>query len=151
MPLSSLFARALPLLGVAVLAWSLQTWLPAASLSQAAMDTREQLRGTWLREYSEDGFQVRRVLSLAGDGAFHEKVRVADRAGKVTEFAHEGQWLFDGTNLKRKYTLMDGKPPSRLNVPFATIEVAFQSSNDFIGIDHVHRRRMEYRRLAQDR
>jgi hypothetical protein len=66
----------------------------------------------------------------------------------VTEFAHEGTWLFDGTNLKRKYTLMDGKPPSRLNVPFATFEITFASRNSFTGVDHIHGHRIEYRRLG---
>ena len=40
--------------------------------------------------------------------------------------------------------------PSRLKVPFATFEVDFQGRNDFVGVDHVHRIRVEYRRVAQD-
>jgi hypothetical protein len=124
---------------------------PRFSLSSAevaAQDTQDQLRGSWLREYSERGVKVRRVLSLEARGAFHEAVRVEDAAGRVTEFAHEGTWLFDGTNLKRKYTLMDGKPPSRLNVPFATFEITFASRNSFTGVDHIHGHRIEYRRLG---
>src|SRR4051794_25453023 len=109
--------------GLAALAWTLHTWLPAsAMLSPAAQDRQDLLRGTWLREYSEGGVQVRRVLELEADGAFHESVRIAEGSGRVTRLAHEGTWLYDGTNLKRKYTLMNGEPPSRLNVPFATFE-----------------------------
>jgi hypothetical protein len=90
---------------------------------------------------------VRRVLQLEGGGAFRESVRIADAQGRITRLEHEGTWLYDGTNLKRKYTLMNGRPPSRLNVPFATFEVDFQGRNDFVGVDHVHRVRVEYRRV----
>ena len=139
------------LVGLAALAWTLHTWLPAtATLSPAAIDRQDLLRGTWLREYSEGGVQVRRVLELDGGGAFHESVRIAAADGRVTRMEHEGTWLYDGTNLKRKYTVMNGAPPSRLNVPFATFEVDFQGRNDFVGVDHVHRVRVEYRRVADD-
>jgi hypothetical protein len=140
-----------PLVGLAALAWMLHSWLPAtALLSQAAADRQDLLRGTWLREYSDDGVQVRRVLELEPGGAFHESVRIAETTGRITRLEHEGTWLYDGTNLKRRYTLMNGQPPSRLNVPFATFEVAFQGRNDFVGIDHVHRVRVEYRRVPDD-
>ena len=141
----------LPLVGLGALAWTLHTWLPAtATLSSAALDRQDLLRGTWLREYSEDGVRVRRVLELEPGGAFHESVRIADTGGRITRMEHEGTWLYDGTNLKRKYTLMNGQPPSRLNVPFATFEVDFQGRNDFVGVDHVHKVRVEYRRVADD-
>jgi hypothetical protein len=113
-------------------------------------DGRDTLRGTWLREYSEKGFRIRRVLSLEPGGTFHESVHVVAAAGEVTDYAHEGTWLYDGTNLKRKYTRMNGQPPSRLNVPFATFEIAFGSHNDFTGIDHIHGHHVEYHRMADD-
>jgi hypothetical protein len=113
-------------------------------------DRYDLLRGTWLREYTEDGAQVQRVLSLEPGGTFHESVHVVEAAGTVTDFRHEGTWLYDGTNLKRRYTLMNGKPPSRLNLPFATFEIAFDSRNAFTGIDHIHGHRIEYHRMAAD-
>ncbi|HEX2544985.1 MAG TPA: hypothetical protein VHL79_08915, partial [Ramlibacter sp.] len=115
-----------------------------------AEDTRVQLQGTWLREYSERGVQVRRVLALEPGGDFHETVRVQEEGGKVTEYAHEGTWLYDGTNLKRRYTLMNGKPPSRLNLPFATFAITFDSRNEFRGVDHVRGHKVHYRRLSVD-
>lgn len=140
---------ALPLVALGALAVLLQAELPPTSaMTRAAQDREDLLRGTWLREYREDGVQVRRVLALQPDGRFRESVRVEDASGRVTEYAHEGNWLYDGTNLKRKYTSMNGSPPSRLNVPFATVEVAFQSRNDFVGVDHVHGHRVEYIRVA---
>jgi hypothetical protein len=145
-------SRWLPsLVGLAALAWTLHTWLPAnATLSAAAIDRQDLLRGTWLREYAEGSVQVRRVLELEPDGAFRESVRIAEPAGRVTRLEHEGTWIYDGTNLKRKYTRVNGEPPSRLYVPFATFEVAFQGRNDFVGVDHVHGVKIEYRRVPDD-
>ena len=115
-----------------------------------AADGRVQLQGTWLREYTERGVQVRRLLALQPDGDFRENVRVQEASGAVTEYAHEGTWLYDGTNLKRRYTLMNGKPPSRLNLPFATFEISFDSRNAFTGVDHIHGHKVHYRRVGFD-
>ena len=114
-------------------------------------DGAERLRGTWLREYTEEGVRVQRTLVLEDGGAFREDVRVVAADGAVTEFRHQGHWLYDGTNLKRRYTLMNGEPPSRLRPPLATFEISFDSSNAFTGVDHVHRRKVHYRRVGVDR
>ncbi len=45
---------------------------------------------------------------------------------------------------------MNGKPPSRLNLPFATFQVSFEHSDEFIGIDHIHGNSVRYRRVAPD-
>lgn len=117
---------------------------------EAVRDTEQQLQGTWLREYAADGVQVRRVLTLAPGGAFRERARAVEVNGRATEFVHEGTWLFDGTNLKRKYTSVDGKPPSRLNVPFATFAITFDGRNAFRGVDHVRGHEVRYRRTSPD-
>ena len=77
-----------------------------------ADEVRLRLPGTWLREQDEGGVRVRRILVLEADGEFSEQVRIVDAGGAVTEQSHAGHWTFDGTNLKRKYSLMDGKAPS---------------------------------------
>lgn len=123
---------------------------PAAQPGMSAEDTANRLRGTWQREYTVDGAQVRRVLSLEAGGTFHESVRIVDAAGQLTQQAHEGTWVYDGTNLKRKYTRVNGEPPSRLQLPFATFEVSFDSANEFTGVNHVHRLRIHYRRIGFD-
>jgi hypothetical protein len=115
---------------------------------ESAQDTAQRLQGTWLREQAAEGFKSRHLLVLEADGTFRENVRVTDQAGAVTDFVHAGTWLYDGTNLKRKYTLMNGKPPSRLNLPFATFEIRFESRNAFRGIDHIHGNRIEYQRVG---
>lgn len=111
-------------------------------------ETGQLLHGTWLREYGQDAVQARRVLRLAADGAFHETVRATGASGEVIEHVHQGTWLYDGTNLKRKYTLMNGSPPSRLNLPFATFQIAFESRNEFVGTDHIRGHRVRYRRVT---
>jgi hypothetical protein len=117
---------------------------------QPSQDTAALLQGTWQREYTSEGVHVRRILSLQSRGAFREEVEIVDASGKLTRQAHEGTWLYDGTNLKRKYTSMNGEPPSRLRVPFATFQISFESANEFTGVDHVHGHRIRYRRLGFD-
>jgi hypothetical protein len=139
---------------------TLRSWLPVAAallalsflLSTAdspAPDVQQQLQGTWLREVSRQGGVTSRHLLEPG-GEFRENVRVVDGKGVATEYVHAGTWLYDGTNLKRKYTLVNGQPPSRLNVPFVTFEIAFASRNEFAGVDHIHGNRIEYRRVAPE-
>jgi len=151
-PTSGRAARIVLLAGAAVLAACDWTADPQrqALMEQGIQDVEEQLQGTWLREYAVEGVKVRRLLTLRLDGSFLERVRVVDEAGGITDYSHEGTWLYDGTNLKRRYTLMNGKPPSRLNLPFATFQVSFERSGEFVGIDHIHGHRVRYRRVGPD-
>lgn len=114
---------------------------------QATQDTREQLLGEWLREYDSEGHHVQRVLTLQPGGEFHETVRVVDRRGAVSELRNAGWWLFDGTNLKRRYTSLNGDSPSRLRAPFATFQISFETPNEFTGVDNVHHYQVHYRRV----
>ena len=108
----------------------------------------QRLVGTWLREYQEDATRVRRVLVLEQDGSFREMAAVLPGAGPAIQHSHAGEWLFDGTNLKRRYTRLDGQAPAAPIVPFATFELKFQSPDEFLGIDNVHRRQVQYRRVT---
>ena len=113
-------------------------------------EVQQRLVGTWLREHKADDVRSRRILTLASDGTFREAVRVIDKSGAATDYRHEGAWFYDGTNLKRKYTQYNGAPPSRLNVPFVTFQIEFRTRNEFVGIDHIHRNRVEYRRVQPE-
>ena len=53
-------------------------------------------------------------------------------------------------SLKRKYASMDGRPASRLNLPFAAFELKFESRNEFVGIDNVHKNQVRYRRVQPE-
>jgi hypothetical protein len=119
---------------------------PDDSSPQAVED---RLVGTWLREYEEDGLKVRRVLVLEPGGRFTEASRITELEASGAEHSHAGDWLFDGTNLKRRYTSVDGRQPAAPGMPFATFELRFPSRNEFVGIDRVRRREVHYRRVAQ--
>jgi hypothetical protein len=120
------------------------------SVADAVGDPETLLPGTWLRESTAEGVAARHVLTLGADHHFLEVVRVTDATGRSSRYVHEGTWLYDGTNLKRKYTAMDGRPPSRLNLPFATFQITFESPRTFRGVDHIHGNQIEYRRVADD-
>jgi hypothetical protein len=125
--------------------------VPAQTLPRPGKDeVADRLPGTWLREHSEQGVQSRRLLRLQPGGEFQEQVRIVNQSGEVSQHEHAGTWLYDGVNLKRKYTLMNGRAPSRLNLPFATFEIRFDSRNEFVGTDHIHRNTVRYRRVATD-
>ena len=104
--------------------------------------------GTWLREYEEEGVKVRRVLVLESGGRFTEMSRLTELDSAAAEHSHTGDWLFDGTNLKRRYTRMDGRQPAAPVVPYATFELRFPSRNEFVGIDRVRQREVRYHRVA---
>ncbi len=110
----------------------------------------QKLHGAWLRESAKEGVKARRILELRADGTFQERVRLVDGAGLETDFLHEGTWLYDGTNLKRKYTVMNGKPPSRLNLPFATFQISMDGKDEFVGVDHIRGHKVHYVRVAHD-
>lgn len=118
----------------------------------AAVDPSEVaalLPGTWLREQPDGPVRSRRLLRLEPGGTFREQVRLVTATGDVSVHTHAGTWLHDGTNLKRKYTVMNGRPPSRLNLPFATFEIRFESRDVFVGVDHVHRNTVRYVRVGE--
>ena len=110
-------------------------------------EVRERLVGTWLRDYDENGTHVRRVLVLAPDGHFREMSLTLGPQEAGARHEHEGDWVYDGTNLKRKYTRIDGKPPGAPTVPFAAFQIAFTGSHDFTGTDNVRHRELHYHRV----
>ena len=134
-------ALGLPLAGFVLLACD------SAPYDASADEVQRRLVGSWLRDYQQDGARVRRMLVLDADGHFTETARVVDAAGAVSEHLHAGQWLFDGVNLKRKYTSVDGRPPSRLTLPYATFALRFESNREFTGRDNLRKREVRYQRV----
>jgi hypothetical protein len=120
---------------------------PPADLPADAV--QQQLVGSWLREYTQEGAQVRRLLVLGEDGRFLETARVVDAGGVISEHAHAGEWTFDGTNLKRRYTSFDGKRPAAPTLPYVTYQVKFESRYEFVGTDNVRKREVHYTRVQQ--
>jgi hypothetical protein len=105
------------------------------------------LVGTWSRHYLEGELSIDKTLRLDSNGEFIETVSITTPKSSHEMHEHSGTWLYDGTNIKRNYVLMDSKPPSRLNLPFVTFEVKIESKNEFIGIDHIHHHEIHYQRL----
>lgn len=134
---------------VAALAAGLPCGCDSGAVASLEEPVQDRLVGTWLREYQDRAATVRRVLVLEPRGAFREMSIVTDAGGPVAEHTHEGEWLFDGTNLKRRYLRVDGHLPSAPMVPFATLEIRFSSRNEFIGVDNVHKREVRYQRVAE--
>lgn len=125
--------------------------LPAlAQRPPAEVDVADRLPGTWLREQVGQGMRSRRLLHLDPGGTFREQVRIVSASGETSRHEHAGTWLYDGTNLKRKYAVMNGRPPSRLNLPFVTFQIHFESRDDFVGTDHIHRHTVRYQRVAPE-
>lgn len=112
-----------------------------------AAEVQLQLTGTWLRGYDENGARVRRVLVLAQDGRFSEMTQADQRGAIVAQHTHSGEWHFDGTNLKRRYTRIDGRQPSAPMFPYAAMQIRFESRNEFIGTDNVRKREVRYQRV----
>ena len=152
--------RILPRLGngvskprrLAALATMLASFFLAAC-NNAPADSRadavqQQLVGSWLREYTQEDARVRRLLVLGEDGLFTEAARVVDATGAVTDYAHAGQWTFDGTNLKRRYTSFNGKQPAAPTLPYVTYQLKFESKYEFIGTDNIRKREVRYSRVA---
>ena len=139
----------------------MRRWLASLLVALAAMaagcelapgqddaEIRERLVGTWLRDYDENGTRVRRILVLEPEGRFREMSRSLGPQEAGVRHAHEGDWLYDGTNLKRRYTLMDGKPVSAPTMPFAAFQIRFNGNHAFIGTDNVRRRELRYQRVT---
>lgn len=114
---------------------------------EANETVRARLVGTWLRAYEENGTQVRRILVLQADGKFRELVGIVEPGAEALRKAHSGDWLFDGTNLKRRYTLINGEAVRAPAAPFATFELTFPGRSEFVGADHVHKRTVRYQRV----
>jgi len=133
----------------------LVSWLagPLAACSDAPSESvtdqvRERLVGTWLREYQEQGTRVRRILVLESGGDFHEMSTLQSPGGAEPQLAQgSGAWLYDGTNLKRRYARINGQQPSAPVVPFVTFALRFPSRSQFVGVDHIRRREVSYHRV----
>jgi hypothetical protein len=119
---------------------------PAPDESES--ETRDRLVGTWLRDYEEQGTRVRRILVLEQDGRFREMSLSLGPAEAGVRHEHEGEWVYDGTNLKRRYKLIDGKPLGAPTLPFAAFQIEFTGSHEFVGVDNVRRRELRYHRVA---
>jgi hypothetical protein len=114
--------------------------------SRKEQEIRESLVGTWLRDVEVEGGKGRRFLVLGDDGKFSELLVIEFADGRRTRSERSGEWFFDGTNLKRRYTHEDGKMLGS-NFSFVTFEITVLTPRDFEGRNHVQGEQISYRRV----
>ena len=108
---------------------------------------RQRLIGTWLRELNDGSTQLRRVVVLSADNSFREVAKVARPDGTVEMESHKGEWFFDGTNIKRKYTHLNDIPLSSSRMTFATFRLEPSSDDEIVGVDDIRQVKVTDRRV----
>jgi len=112
-----------------------------------ADEITQRLVGTWLREIEGPDAKARRILVLRADGKFSETLVVDFADGHKAREERSGEWIFDGRNLKRRYTHHDGRQIG--NYIFVTFELTSVSGREFEGKNHTKGEEIHYRRVAE--
>jgi hypothetical protein len=111
-------------------------------------ETRQRLVGTWLREIVVENAKGRRILVLREDGKFSEALVVDFSDGREGGQTRGGEWSFDGTNLKRRYTHEDGRQLSG-NFHFVTFALSAFDGKRFEGRNHDKGEEIMYVKVAE--
>lgn len=109
-------------------------------------DVKARLVGTWVAESMEHGGVARRVLTLEASGHAKETVRITASGGASASESREGEWSFDGVNLKRRYTHVDGKPLTNAHFIYQTHELKSVTDTELVASSNVGRGEMRLRR-----
>lgn len=109
-------------------------------------DVKARLVGTWVVESPEHGGVARRVLRLQADGHVTETVRLVAPGGAADLELREGEWFFDGLNLKRKYTYVDGKPLTNAHFIYETYELKSVTASELVASSNVGRGEVRLKR-----
>jgi len=121
--------------------------LVAACDDPATRDVKERLAGTWFTESQEHGGIARRELTLETDGHLKETVRLVAPNGASRIESREGEWFFDGENLKRKYTYVDGKPLTNAHFIYETHELKSVTASELVASSKVGRGEVRLKRV----
>ena len=100
-------------------------------------ETKARLVGTWFAESEVQGTRVQRELTLAPDGAAKEITRTRTANGASASETREGEWFFDGVNVKRKYTFIDGKPLTNAYFIYETQTLQSVTDTELVGTSTV--------------
>ncbi len=122
--------------------------LLAACEDPHVRDVKARLAGTWSAESSEHGGVGRRVLTLEADGHLTESVRLTAPGGAAATESRAGEWSFDGVNLKRKYTHVDGKPLTNAHFIYETHELKSVTATELVASSNVGRGELRLKRGA---
>ncbi|HVE53809.1 MAG TPA: hypothetical protein VNB23_10560 [Ramlibacter sp.] len=99
-----------------------------------------------MREAPEHGGMARRALRLQADGRVHETIRTVAPNGAAATESREGEWFFDGVNLKRKYTAVDGKLFTNADFIYETHELKSVTATEFVAASNVGAGEVRFRR-----
>lgn len=120
--------------------------LVTACEDRQTRDVKARLVGTWFVESQEHGGIVRRILTLQADGHVTETVRLVAPSGASDVQSREGEWFFDGVNLKRKYTYVDGKPLTNAHFVYETYALKSVTASELVASSNVGRGEVRLKR-----
>ena len=109
-------------------------------------DVKARLVGTWVAESREHGGMARRELTLQDDGRLKETVRIIAPSGASDSHSRAGEWFFDGVNLKRKYTYVDGEPLTNAHFIYETHELKSVTPSELVAGSNVGRGELRFKR-----
>lgn len=113
--------------------------LLAGCQDAGTQQTKARLVGTWTSESSSQAGVTRRTLSLQADGRVKDTVHITAPTGVSATEIREGEWFFDGVNLKRKYTYIDGKPLTNAHFIYETQELKSITDSELVASSNVGR------------
>lgn len=79
-----------------------------------------------------------------------ETVHLVAPSGASNTELREGEWFFDGANLKRKYTYVDGKPLTNAHFIYETHELKSVTSSELVASSSVGRGELRLKRDAAE-
>ncbi|MBC5768339.1 hypothetical protein [Ramlibacter albus] len=122
------------------------TAMLAACEDPQTRDVKARLVGTWFAESQEHGGVARRALTLEAGGHLKESVRIIAPNGASDLESREGEWFFDGVNLKRKYTYVDGQPLTNAHFIYDTHELRSVTASELVAVSNVGRGELRLKR-----
>ena len=120
--------------------------LLAACEDRQIRGVKARLVGTWFVESQEHGGIARRTLTLEANGHVKDTVRLVAPSGASDVQSREGEWFFDGVNLKRKYTYVDGKPLTNAHFIYETYELKSVTASELVASSNVGRGEVHLKR-----
>jgi hypothetical protein len=109
-------------------------------------EVKGRLVGTWVGESQEHGGIARRTLTLQSNGEVTETVRLVASGGASEGQSRRGEWSYDGVNLKRRYTFVDGKPLTNAHFIYETHELKSVTASELVASSNVGRGHVRLRR-----
>jgi hypothetical protein len=92
--------------------------------------------------------KLRRVLVLAADGKFTDRVLVVSPGAATDAKEFAGEWSYDGTNLKRRYMQENGRQYAGGAMRYATFALKDVTQSQLIVHDSIQGRDATYRHVA---